>query len=98
MYYIMYVHNIVLLGVNMQTYTATEARSNFFNLIKNIIKGHRQIRITSKSGSAILISEDDYDNLIETIELLSVPGFKKSIEQANEEIKKGETVPLNKVL
>jgi len=82
----------------MQTFTATEARSRLFNLIKNIIRGHRQVRITSKSGSAILLSEDDYENLLETIELLSVPGFKQSIEQANKDIENGDTLPLEKVL
>jgi antitoxin YefM len=82
----------------MQTYTATEARSRLFNLIKNIIRGHRQVRITSKNGSAILLSEDDYENLLETIELLSVPGFKQSIEQANKDIENGDTFPLEKVL
>ncbi len=82
----------------MRSYTATEVRSNLFNLLKNIISGHRQIRITSKNGSAVLLSEDDYENLIETIELLSVPGFKKSIEQANKDIENGDTVPMDEVL
>jgi antitoxin YefM len=82
----------------MQTFTATEARSRLFNLIKNIIRGHRQVRITSKKGSAILLAEDDYENLLETIELLSVPGFKQSIEQADKDIENGDTLPLEKVL
>jgi antitoxin YefM len=82
----------------MQTFTATEARSRLFNLIKSIIHGHRQVRITSKSGSAVLLSEEDYENLLETIELLSVPGFKESIERANKDIEKGDTFPLEKVL
>lgn len=82
----------------MRTYTVTEVRSNLFNLLKTIISGHRQVRITSKSGSAVLLSEDDYENLIESIELLSVPGFKKSIEQANKDIENGDTVPMDEVL
>ena len=75
----------------MITVTATKARSDLFNLIKRIVKGHRQIRITSKEGRAILMSEEDYENLIETLHLLSVPGLKESIQSADREIAEGET-------
>jgi len=75
----------------MITVTATKARSDLFNMIKRIVKGHRQIRITSKEGSAVLMSEEDYENLIETLHLLSVPGLKESIQRADREIAEGET-------
>jgi len=75
----------------MITVTATKARSDLFNMIKRIVKGHRQIRITSKEGSAVLMSEEDYENLIETLHLLSVPGLKESIQSADREIAEGET-------
>lgn len=75
----------------MLTITATKARTDLFNIIKRTIKGHRQIKITSKEGSAVLMSEEDYENLIETLHLLSVPGFKESIHKADEEIAHGET-------
>ena len=75
----------------MITVTATKARSDLFNMIKRIVKGHRQIRITSKEGSAVLMSEEDYENLIETLHLLSVPGLKESIQRADREIEEGET-------
>jgi antitoxin YefM len=75
----------------MDTITATKARSDLFNIIKKTIKGHRQIKISSKEGSAVLISEEDYENLIETLHLLSIPGLKESIGEADEEIAQGET-------
>ena len=81
----------------MKTITSTQARSDLFNIIKGTVKGHRQVRITSKEGSAILLSEEDYENLIETLELLSIPGFKKSIDKANHEIEKGETYSMEEV-
>ena len=81
----------------MKTITSTQARSDLFNIIKGTVKGHRQVRITSKEGSAILWSEEDYENLIETIELLSIPGFKKSIDKANHEIENGETYSMEEV-
>lgn len=81
----------------MKTITSTQARSDLFNIIKGTIKGHRQVRITSKEGSAILLSEEDYENLIETLELLSIPGLKKSINKANHEIENGETYSMEEV-
>lgn len=74
----------------MHTITATNARSNFFQLLKNTIHTHLPTRVDSKEGGVVMISENDYENLIETAELLSIPGFKKSIEQADKEIEKGE--------
>lgn len=81
----------------MKTYTATDARSNLFKLLKTTIMGHAITRIASKDGAAILISEDDYESLMETAELLSIPGFKKSIEKADREIEKGEMYSLDEV-
>ena len=43
------------------------------------------------------MSENDYENLIETLELLSIPGFKKSIQEADMEIDKGETYSIDEV-
>ena len=79
----------------MNTINATKARSNLFNLIKRIVKGHRQIKITSKEGTAVLLSEEEYENLLETLHLLSIPGFKESVKQADEEISRGETYSID---
>ena len=79
----------------MNTITATRARTDLFNLIKKIVKGHRQVRITTKEGTAVLLSEEEYENLLETLHLLSIPGFKDSISQADEEISRGETYSID---
>ncbi len=81
----------------MNTITATNARSDLFNIIKRVIKGHVQTKITSKEGVAILISEEDYESLLETAELLSVPGLKDSIKKADKEIEKGDVVSLDDI-
>jgi len=81
----------------MKTITASHARSELFNLLKSTVKGHRQVRIRSKEGSVVLMSEEDYDNLIETLELLSIPGLKESLEEADREIKKGETYSVDEI-
>ncbi len=81
----------------METFTATDARNHWFELIKDSVRGHKVYRITSKEGDAILLSEEDYENLIETLELLSTPGMLKSIKQARKEIKEGKTHSLKEI-
>lgn len=81
----------------MHTLTTTSARSDLFNLVKKTIKGHLQTRISSKEGNAILISEDDYESLLETAELLSIKGLKTFIKKADKEIEKGEVFTIDEV-
>ncbi len=81
----------------MKTLSATSARTIWFELLKKSIKAHQMYRITSKEGEAVLLSEEDYESLLETLELLSEPGFAKSIRQARHDIKGGKTYSLKEV-
>lgn len=81
----------------MKTITATNARSDLFNILKKAIKRQSHYRITTKEGGDILLSAEDFDSLIATLELLSTPGFGKSIKQAKKEIEKGETYSMEDV-
>lgn len=82
----------------MKTITATEARRELFTLLKGTVRGHRQFRITHKQGDAVLLSQADYEGLLETLELLSTPGLLKSVRRARREITRGETHSLDEVL
>ena len=82
----------------MKTVTATAARRELFGLLKRSVRGHRQFRITHKEGDVVLLSEADYESLLETLELLSTPGVARSIRQARKEIARGETYSLDEVL
>lgn len=82
----------------MQKLSASKARSDLFTLIKNAVKAHKIYRITHKDGDVILMSQDEYESLLETLELLSTPGLLKSIKQAKREIKKGETYSFEEVM
>ncbi|MFD9690214.1 type II toxin-antitoxin system Phd/YefM family antitoxin [Kitasatospora sp. NPDC059146] len=53
--------------------SASEARTQLFPLIKKVNDDHAPIRITSKSGDAVLMSAEDYDAWQETIYLLRSP-------------------------
>ena len=81
----------------MTTLTVTQARQNLFDLLKKSVKGHVPIKITSKTGDAVLISEEDYEGLIDTLELLSTPEMAKSIHEAKEDIKAGRTKSLKEI-
>lgn len=64
----------------MKILNVTEARSGLYSLIDETRETHQPIVITGKRGNAVLLSEDDWNAISETLHLLSVPGMKKSIE------------------
>jgi prevent-host-death family protein len=73
----------------MPTLTATVARSKLYRLIDEAASSHEPIVITGKRGSAVLISEDDWRSIQETLFLLNVPGMRQSI-------RKGLATPIDK--
>ncbi|CUS04086.2 Prevent-host-death family protein [Candidatus Promineifilum breve] len=63
----------------MTTLTATEARANLYKLLDEIAATHEPVLITGKRANAVLISEDDWRAIEETIYLLGIPGMRESI-------------------
>jgi antitoxin YefM len=63
----------------MSATNVTSARQNLFRLIEQVNTEHEPILITGKRGSAVLISEDDWRAIEETIYLNSIPGLAESI-------------------
>lgn len=63
----------------MTTLTASEARAKLYKLLDKAAQSHEPIQITGKRYNAVLISEDDWRSINETLYLLSVPGMRKSI-------------------
>ncbi|MCA9964727.1 MAG: type II toxin-antitoxin system Phd/YefM family antitoxin [Anaerolineales bacterium] len=59
----------------IKTITLNKAQADFATLMELAINKHSQFRIASEQGGVILISEEDYDNLLETLELLSRPSL-----------------------
>jgi antitoxin YefM len=81
----------------MRTITATSARNDLFNVIKYSIKTHDPCRITSRAGEAVLLSKTDFEDLLETLELLSTPGVLAGVRKARKEIRQGKTHSLAEV-
>lgn len=72
----------------MKTITATRARQNLYKLLDEISESNEPTQITGKRNNCVLISEEDWKSLQETIYLLSIPGMRESIRQGlNENIK-----------
>ncbi|MCB5161482.1 type II toxin-antitoxin system Phd/YefM family antitoxin [Marinomonas algarum] len=64
--------------------TATEARGNLYRLIDETAESHQPIVITGKRNNAVLISEEDWSSIQETLFLLSVPKMGDSIRKGME--------------
>lgn len=75
----------------MTTLTATDARKSLFDLLRGANERHEIYHIRHRQGDAVLMSESEYESLIETLDLLSAPGFKETFELARQEADSGET-------
>lgn len=62
-----------------ESITATQAGNNIQKLIDETAESHRPILITTKNQNAVLLSEEDWNALQETVQLLSMPGMRESI-------------------
>ncbi|MCH8626679.1 type II toxin-antitoxin system Phd/YefM family antitoxin [Arsenicicoccus piscis] len=76
----------------MTAVTATSARANLYRLIDQVNEESEPLTITGQRGNAVLIGEDDWRAIQETLLLESVPGMSESIRKARAEgIESGST-------
>ena len=61
--------------------TATDARANLHRLIDETARSHEPLLISGKRNSAVLVSQEDWAAIQETLFLLSVPGMRESIRE-----------------
>jgi antitoxin YefM len=69
----------------MTTLTASEARADLYRLIDQAAESHKPVVISGKRANAILVSEEDWSAIQETLYLLSMSGMRESIKDAMEE-------------
>jgi len=69
----------------MTILNATEARSKLYNLIDEASESHQPIVITGKRSNAVLVSEEDWNAISETLYLKSIPGMSESIKEGMSE-------------
>ena len=75
----------------MATFKVSDARSNLYRLIDKAAESHEPVLITGKRNNAVLVSEEDWRSIEETLFLLSVEGMRESIVE-------GMNTPLSKCL
>ena len=73
----------------MTTLTASRARAQLYQLVDRTAGSHEPIQITGKRNNAVLVSEEDWRAIQETLYLLSIPGMRESI-------RKGLKTPIKK--
>ena len=59
--------------------SATSFRKNMFSMLEQTIRFNEPVNINTKNGNAVILSEEDYNGLIETVFLCSVPGMRDKI-------------------
>jgi antitoxin YefM len=65
----------------MTTLSATEARKRLYSLLDDVAESHEAVQIAGKRHCAVLISEEDWRAIQETLYLTSIPGMKESIQK-----------------
>lgn len=73
----------------MTSIPVTQARSRLYQLVDAAAASHVPVQITGKRSNAVLVAEDDWRSIQETLYLLSIPGMRESI-------RKGLREPLSK--
>ncbi|MFN9645390.1 MAG: type II toxin-antitoxin system Phd/YefM family antitoxin [Cyanobacteriota bacterium] len=63
----------------MTSVSATEARKRLYALIDEVGQSHEPVQINGKRGNAVLLSEEDWRAIQETLHLVSIPGMRESI-------------------
>ena len=63
----------------MTSVSVTEARKNLYRLLDDLNQSHEPVQISGKRSNAVLVSEEDWRSIQETLYLLSIPGMADSI-------------------
>ncbi len=69
----------------MVTLSASEARAGLYRLIDQAAESHEPIVISGKRSNAVLLSEEDWSAIQETLYLLAIPGMRESIKESMKE-------------
>ena len=73
----------------MTSITATEARRRLYSLVDDVAESHEPVQISGRRNSAVLVSQEDWRAIQETLYLTGIPGMRASI-------RKGLRTPVGK--
>jgi prevent-host-death family protein len=69
----------------MDLFSVRQARDNLYKLVDEVAEHHKPVVITGRRNHAVLISKDDWDAIVESLYLNSIPQMVDSIQQAAQE-------------
>lgn len=72
-------------GYKMKTIDASEAQFSLQELIARAVQEKEQFHIQAQEGDAVLLSQETYNNLLVTLEVLTTPGLMDGLGQLQEE-------------
>lgn len=81
--------------MSVRTLSVTEAKQRFTELVKQVGKYYDRYLVT-KNGTeaAVVMSSEEYDSLLETLDVLGSRTEVKAIAEGQEHVRKGKTIPL----
>jgi antitoxin YefM len=69
----------------MSTTNATALRRTLFDTLEKVVEYNESVTVTTKKGNAVILSEEDYNAMVESIYLASQPGLVKKIKEGDKE-------------
>ena len=63
----------------MRSVSASKARASFYRLMDQAAHSHEPVIVTGKRNNVVVMGEDDWRSVQETLYLLSIPGMRKAI-------------------
>ena len=69
----------------------TAFRKNVFSMLEQTIQYNEPLNISTKAGNAVVLSEADYQGMMETLYLVSQPGMRELLLE-------GKNTPLSECL
>lgn len=69
----------------MEIYTTSEARTKLYKIVDQVSEAHEPVYIKGRRNKAVILSEEDFRNMQETLYLLSIPGMRESIKEGMDE-------------
>ena len=81
----------------METLTTFAAREDFENMVKLVTEENKIYHIQSAKDQAVLLSYKEYESLQETLELLSITGFRESLQLSLQQMKNNQTYSIDEM-
>ena len=65
----------------MTAISCDTAGANLSRLIQQVAQSHEPVEIRGEGGNAVLVAEEDWSSILETLHLVSIPGMRDSIRE-----------------